>query len=219
MTLSLNDVQTLTPYQLEPWMIYAPWRTTKEYAQRRIHQRVDNASKDFRGWRVSVESSAEGWKSPDVDRQRFQKSFYFATHGGFCQATSDAQHYRNSCETELGLVPWRPKKLAHIEDAFTVSGIVLNVGKRAPFWIYRQNGRRLIGSIAQKGLREAYVWLAQQVAALEGLPSVPDDVPLPLLAHAQKKGLIQYGINFSEIDKEDDRTKTWVKAFVDKHVA
>ncbi|WP_156675929.1 hypothetical protein [Pseudomonas sp. Leaf58] len=216
-SMTLADLRHLAIHQLEPWMVYAPWRSTKDYAQRRIHQRVDNASKDFRGWRVSVESTADARQALNQNRLRCQKSFYFGTVGSFEGATLEAQAYRDSCEKALGLVPWRLKKLEHVEDAFAVSGIVLNVGKRAPFWIYRQNGRRLIGSIAQLGLRGAYTWLAERVAEIEGTASVPSDIPMPLLTADQEAGLIAYGIAQMELEVERQHSKQWAVDYVAKH--
>jgi len=218
-SMTLADLRHLTIDQLEPWMVYAPWRLTKDYAQRRIHQRVDNASKDFRGWRVSVESTADAKQALSSSRLRCQKSFYFGTVGSFEGATLEAQAYRDSCEQALNLVPWRLKKLEHVEDAFAVSGIVLNVGKRAPFWIYRQNGRRLIGSIAQMGLRQAYEWLAEQVGEIEGFTSLPADSPLPLLTIDQELGLLAYGVDQEVLDSERQHTQRWAQEFVRQSIA
>jgi hypothetical protein len=214
--LTLEDLRILTQKQLLPWMLYAPWRTQKAYAQRRIHQRLDNASKDFRGWRVSVESTGTAQLEFKNNRLRCQKSFYFGTVGSFEDATREAQAYRDSCELALGLVPWRPKKLDHIEDAFAVSGVVLNVGKRAPFWIYRQNGSRLIGSITQMGLRTAYIWLAERVAEIEGTGSVPLDIPMPIFSPEQEQGLLAYGVTQAELDDERSHSKDWALDFVGK---
>lgn len=218
-SMTLAELRHLTIHQLEPWMVYAPWRSNKDYAQRRIHQRVDNASKDFRGWRVSVESTADAKQALSHNRLRCQKSFYFGTVGSFEGATLEAQVYRDSCERALSLVPWRLKKLEHVEDAFAVSGIVLNVGKRAPFWIYRQNGRRLIGSIAQMGLRQAYEWLAEQVGEIEGFTSLPEHSPLPLLTSDQERGLLTYGIHQEDLNNERQHTQRWAQEFVRKTLA
>lgn len=214
--LSYDAVRKLAHCQLEPWMIYAPWRTPKHYEQRRIHQRVDNCSKDFRGWRVSIESSDAAQQALEKHRLRRQKSFYFGTMGGFEEATLAAREYRNTCEEALGLVAWRLKKPEHLEDALCFAGISLHVGKRAPYWIYRQNGRKIIGSIAQMGLRDSYEWLAHRIAELEDLSCPPSGIPLPMISIDQEYGLIAYGLNVLELTRERQHTQQWARQFLRK---
>lgn len=206
--LTLDHLARLGRDDLLPHMIHAPWRTVKTYEQRRIHQRIDNDEKDFRGWRVSVESGQ--------DRVRSQKSFYFSSHNDFDHATREARQHRDHLEMQMGLVPWRAKKLASLEDAFTVSGIVLSVGKRAPFWIYRQGGRRIIGSISRLGLRESYLWLAEQVAKIEGFATVPNAAPLPAFCAEQRQKLLDHGISLETLDAEAQHSRAWALNFVNK---
>jgi hypothetical protein len=208
--LTLDHLARLGRDDLLPHMIHAPWRTVKAYDQRRIHQRIDNDEKDFRGWRVSVESGQ--------DRIRSQKSFYFSSHNDFNHATHEARQHRDGLEKQLGLVPWRAKKLAYLEDAFTVSGIVLSVGKRAPFWIYRQEGRRIIGSISRLGLRAAYLDLAERVAEIEGFATLPADAPLPMFSTEQCKKLLDHGISLETLDVEAQYSHSWALDFVNKQL-
>lgn len=206
--LTLDHLARLGRDDLLPYMIHAPWRTVKTYDQRRIHQRIDNDEKDFRGWRVSVESGQ--------DRVRSQKSFYFSSHDDFDHATREARKHRDGLEAQMGLVPWRAKKLTNLEDAFTVSGIVLSVGKRAPFWIYRQEGRRIIGSISRLGLRDSYLELAERVAEIEGFATVPADVPLPMFSTEQRQKLLDHGTSLETLDAESQHSRAWALGFVNK---
>jgi hypothetical protein len=206
--LTLDHLARLGRDDLLPHMIHAPWRTVKAYDQRRIHQRIDNDEKDFRGWRVSVESGQ--------DRIRSQKSFYFSSHNDFSHATHEARQHRDDLEMQMGLVPWRAKKLTHLEDAFTVSGIVLSVGKRAPFWIYRQEGRRIIGSISRLGLRDSYLALAERVAEIEGFATVSADAPLPLFSTEQRQKLLDHGTSLQTLDAEAQHSRAWAIDFVNK---
>lgn len=202
--LTLKDLAAVGYQDLDSYMVEQRWRTELSYSQRRITPRLDRNRVDIKGWRVSHE------KGTGADRVRIQKSFYFASHNGFEAATRNAHQYRDDLEREQGLVAWRLRPVAALENAFCVHGITLQCGAgRLPFWLYRQGSKRITCSIAQHGLRGAYMEVARAVAPVD------NDAPLPLLTADEVESLITSGLLTQEVlDTEEMNTKMWVRNYL-----
>ncbi|AXH60004.1 hypothetical protein [Pseudomonas amygdali] len=202
--LTLNDLAGVGYADLDTFMVENRWRTDLSYAQRRITPRLDKAKVNIKGWRVSHE------KGTGAKRDRIQKSFYFGTHEGFEDATSQAHSYRDKLETEQGLVAWRLRPVESLENAFCVAGITLQTESgRRPYWLYRQGNKRITCSIAQHGFRGAYLEVAKAVAP------VSSSAPLPLLNADEAAALISSGLlTQQQLDVEAMATKMWVRNYL-----